>query len=251
MEQENKVVFPSSVKVYEERESGGGGGYSGFRKKREIVVVRKDIMGQVKWFNRRAGYGFLVELSAEGESSKTMTTTEEEAEGAVSVSDFFVHYRGIVNSLPVDREKPQIVKYLNVGEQVVFDLIESQQESSKFAYQAWNVRKADGGPLSFEIEQRQYTPSPSSSHRTYNNVGRSSAPSSSSPNPYRNFSSSSRSSSSSHYHSTPTPSSSSSSTGRWSARESSHSFGGAGGGSWRTKPPSQASAPLPMNTPLR
>lgn len=82
------------------------------------------ITGQVKWFNNKAGYGFITVNS--GEHAK---------------KDIFVHYTAIrvVNSQ---------YKYLVQGEYVEFDLVKST--SDQHEYQAVDISGISGGPLMCE-----------------------------------------------------------------------------------------------------
>lgn len=82
------------------------------------------ITGQVKWFNNKAGYGFITVNS--GEHAK---------------NDIFVHYTAIrvVNSQ---------YKYLVQGEYVEFDLVKST--SDQHEYQAVDISGISGGPLMCE-----------------------------------------------------------------------------------------------------
>lgn len=81
-------------------------------------------VGCVKWFNNKAGYGFIT--LAEGEESK----------------DIFVHHSSIV----VGKNQ---YKYLVQGEYVGFDL-EKVDGNEKYTHQAKSVRGVNGGPLMCE-----------------------------------------------------------------------------------------------------
>ena len=76
--------------------------------------------GRVKWFNTKAGYGFI-------------TTSEQ--------SDVFVHH----SSLSINREQ---YRYLVQGEYVEFTL--STMENSNHKYQATNVTGLNNGKLMCE-----------------------------------------------------------------------------------------------------
>ena len=82
------------------------------------------IVGRVKWFNNRAGFGFVTVLSGEKKNE-----------------DVFVHHTGI----NVDTEQ---YKYLVQGEYVSFVLKSS--DSTDHPYQAGSVRGVLEGPLMCE-----------------------------------------------------------------------------------------------------
>ena len=82
------------------------------------------LLGRVKWFNNKAGYGFV-------------TVTD----GSRSESDVFVHH----NAINVDSQQ---YKYLVQGEYIEFDLIRT--DSDKHEWQASNVSGIKGGKLMCE-----------------------------------------------------------------------------------------------------
>lgn len=82
------------------------------------------LTGRVKWFNNRAGFGFVTVL-----------------EGDKKDEDIFVHHSGIVVS-------SEQYKYLVQGEYVNFSLRES--DSEEHPYQAGNVRGVMEGVLMCE-----------------------------------------------------------------------------------------------------
>lgn len=82
------------------------------------------LTGRVKWFNNKAGYGFI-----------TIT------DGSRSGSDIFVHHSDIGVS-------SQQYKYLVQGEYVDFDL--SSTQGGKYEFQATNVAGIKGGKLMCE-----------------------------------------------------------------------------------------------------
>ena len=88
------------------------------------VGTSDSILGRVKWFNNRAGFGFVTVLSGDKKNE-----------------DVFVHHTGI----NVDTEQ---YKYLVQGEYVSFVLKES--DSSEHPYQAGSVRGVLEGPLMCE-----------------------------------------------------------------------------------------------------
>jgi cold shock CspA family protein len=92
--------------------------------------IRK--MGQVKWFNNKAGYGFI-------------TVTEQDG----LETDIFTHYSTV-------HVKDTQYKFLVQGEYVEFDLVDSPSEHHK--YQATNVTGMNGGKLMCETRQLNRTP---------------------------------------------------------------------------------------------
>lgn len=89
------------------------------------------MLGKVKWFNNKAGYGFITA-----------------AEGDLKDKDIFVHYSTINVSNPQ-------YKYLVQGEYVEFDLVKSQNEKHEF--QATNVSGIKGGSIMCETRQLSRT----------------------------------------------------------------------------------------------
>jgi cold shock CspA family protein len=90
-------------------------------------VQSSRLLGQVKWFNNKAGYGFI-------------TVSDGEQAG----KDIFAHYSSIkvVNSQ---------YKYLILGEYVEFTLIKSTGEQHEF--QASEISGIRGGPLMCETRR--------------------------------------------------------------------------------------------------
>jgi cold shock CspA family protein len=84
-------------------------------------------IGRVKWFNNKAGYGFI-------------TVTD----GPKAGSDVFVHH----STIKVDTEQ---YKYLVQGEYVEFSLIDTT--SDKHEYQAGDVCGVKGGKLMCETRR--------------------------------------------------------------------------------------------------
>ena len=82
---------------------------------KDAVTPSEHLTGRVKWFNNRAGYGFI-------------TVTD----GSRSGSDIFVHHSAI------DVENQQY-KYLVQGEYVEFDLIKTESQTHE-----WQASKVDG-----------------------------------------------------------------------------------------------------------
>ena len=94
----------------------------------ETAVENKRLIGQVKWFNSKAGYGFITMKSESGEDM-----------------DVFTHYSTVK---VVDSQ----YKYLVQGEYVEFELSESANENHK--YQATNVTGIQNGKLMCETRQQ-------------------------------------------------------------------------------------------------
>jgi len=88
------------------------------------VVTQRDLTGRVKWFNNKAGYGFI-------------TVTD----GPRSGSDIFVHH----STINVDNQQ---YKYLVQGEYVDFGI--SNTTSGEHEFQAVDVHGIKGGKLMCE-----------------------------------------------------------------------------------------------------
>ena len=82
------------------------------------------LLGQVKWFNNKAGYGFI-------------TVNDGEHSG----KDIFIHYSTI-------RTTNSQYKYLVQGEYVEFNLVKSTADNHE--YQAIDISGIKGGPLMCE-----------------------------------------------------------------------------------------------------
>lgn len=89
--------------------------------------VSKRFVGQVKWFNNKAGFGF---VTMKDESGKQ--------------SDIFTHYSTV-------QVTDAQYKYLVQGEYVEFDLAEST--NAKHDFQASNITGINGGNLMCETRQ--------------------------------------------------------------------------------------------------
>ena len=87
------------------------------------------VLGQVKWFNNKAGYGFITVM-----------------DGANVGTDVFVHHSGI-------NVENQQYRYLVQGEYVDFVLV--KPESGSHEFQASNVIGVNGGKLMCET-RREY-----------------------------------------------------------------------------------------------
>ena len=88
------------------------------------TISSEHLIGRVKWFNNKSGYGFI-------------TVTD----GSRSGSDIFAHH-SVINV------ENQQYKYLVQGEYVEFDLVKT--ESTKHEWQASNVSGIKGGKLMCE-----------------------------------------------------------------------------------------------------
>lgn len=88
-------------------------------------TILSSITGKVKWFNNKAGYGFI-------------TVSDE---GAYQNNDIFAHYTAI-------RVTTSQYKFLVQGEYVQFDLVKSV--SGPHEYKAMSVTGIKGGELMCE-----------------------------------------------------------------------------------------------------
>jgi cold shock protein len=93
----------------------------------EIATHSEHLIGRVKWFNNKAGYGFI-------------TVTD----GSRSGTDIFVHH----SAVSVENQQ---YKYLVQGEYVEFDLVKT--ESQTHEWQAANVAGIKGGKLMCETRR--------------------------------------------------------------------------------------------------
>jgi len=91
---------------------------------KDVVTPSEHLLGRVKWFNNKAGYGFI-------------TVTD----GPRSGTDIFTHHSAV-------NVENQQYKYLVQGEYVEFDLI--RVESDKHEWQASRVSGIRGGKLMCE-----------------------------------------------------------------------------------------------------
>jgi cold shock CspA family protein len=98
-----------------------------------IATQSARILGQVKWFNNKAGYGFI-------------TVNDGEQSG----KDIFVHY----STIRVSNQ----YKYLVQGEYVEFEMIVSTTDGHEF--QANDVSGIKGGPLMCETRRTARPPLP-------------------------------------------------------------------------------------------
>uniref|UniRef100_A0A6C0JN73 CSD domain-containing protein n=1 Tax=viral metagenome TaxID=1070528 RepID=A0A6C0JN73_9ZZZZ len=92
-----------------------------------IAMDSNRLLGQVKWFNNKAGYGFI-------------TVNDGEYSG----KDIFIHYSAI-------RVTNSQYKYLVQGEYVEFTLIKSNSDTHE--YQATDISGVKGGSLMCETRR--------------------------------------------------------------------------------------------------
>jgi cold shock CspA family protein len=114
----------------------------------ETVSVR--MIGQVKWFNNKAGYGFI-------------TVSDGDNAG----KDIFIHYSTI-------RVTNSQYKYLVQGEYVEFTLV--KPESGPHEFQATDVSGIKGGALMCETRKVNRPAEDSSAPRTRTSFRRPSGP---------------------------------------------------------------------------
>jgi cold shock protein len=113
------------------------------------VVSESRLIGRVKWFNNKSGFGFITLCDGENKDK-----------------DIFVHYTCL-------QAEPSPYKYLVQGEYVEFDLLKSQDE--KHEYHAANVSGIKGGLLMCQTHSlnntvvRSYMPRPP--RRSYDDAG--------------------------------------------------------------------------------
>jgi|UniRef100_A0A6C0H1Y2 cold shock CspA family protein len=92
-----------------------------------VEVQSQKMLGQVKWFNNKAGYGFITV-----------------SDGEFANKDIFIHYTSI-------RVTNSQYKYLVQGEYVEFNLVKSAND--KHEYQATEVSGIKGGSLMCETRR--------------------------------------------------------------------------------------------------
>jgi CspA family cold shock protein len=95
-------------------------------------TIKSKVIGKVKWFNNKAGYGFIT-VSDEGEYHK---------------KDIFTHF----TSVNVTNSQ---YKYLVQGEYVEFDLVKST--SGEHEFKAMSVTGIHGGELMCETRNQPRT----------------------------------------------------------------------------------------------
>jgi len=90
-----------------------------------IETIKNGVIGKVKWFNNKAGYGFI-------------TVSED---GDYNGKDIFTHYTAV-------KVTNSQYKYLVQGEYVEFELV--KPESGSHEYKAMSVTGISGGELMCE-----------------------------------------------------------------------------------------------------
>ena len=119
-------------------------------------IARDTLTGRVKWFNNKAGYGFI-------------TVTD----GSRAGSDIFVHHSGI-------NVENQQYKYLVQGEYV--DFVLDKAESGSHEYHASGVHGVNGGKLmcetrrEFKLARSAYKTTKTGSSASDSNVEESNPP---------------------------------------------------------------------------
>jgi len=98
---------------------------------KDVETPSERLTGRVKWFNNKAGYGFI-----------TIT------DGSRSGSDIFVHHSAI-------EVENQQYKYLVQGEYIEFNLVKTS--SGDHEWQAYNVNGIKGGKLMCETRHELKT----------------------------------------------------------------------------------------------
>lgn len=106
-----------------------------------VDIISERLVGQVKWFNNKAGYGFITASSGEN-----------------SGKDVFIHYSTI-------RVTNSQYKYLVQGEYVEFSLVKSTKGDHEF--QALDVSGINGGALMCETRRNNRPPLEEGERRSY------------------------------------------------------------------------------------
>jgi cold shock CspA family protein len=103
----------------------------------------KSLLGCVKWFNNKVGYGFIT--LSDGSSEQ----------------DIFVHHTALNTT-------DEQYKYLVQGEYVCFELVKSTDPDSKHDFFAGNVSGVNGGKLMCETRnQIKVNPAPTTPRKRY------------------------------------------------------------------------------------
>jgi cold shock CspA family protein len=106
------------------------------------MTEKKSLLGCVKWFNNKVGYGFIT-LS-----------------DGISEQDIFVHHSALNTT-------DEQYKYLVQGEYVCFDLVKATDPDSKHDFFAGNVSGVNGGKLMCETRNVVKVNTPSQQKRRY------------------------------------------------------------------------------------
>lgn len=106
-----------------------------------VETTTERLVGQVKWFNNKAGYGFITASSGENTGK-----------------DVFIHYSTI-------RVTNSQYKYLVQGEYVEFSLVDSTKTDHEF--QATDVSGINGGALMCETRRNNRPPLEDMERRSY------------------------------------------------------------------------------------
>lgn len=93
----------------------------------EVTVLEQCVLGQVKWFNNKTGYGFVTVVSDSPNKNK----------------DIFAHY----SNLKIEKSQ---YKYLIQGEYIQFDLVKPNKGNHEF--HAVNMTGVCGGSLLCEVK---------------------------------------------------------------------------------------------------
>ena len=92
----------------------------------DVTVLEGGLLGQVKWFNNKTGYGFVTVVSESAHKGK----------------DIFAHY----SNLKIEKSQ---YKYLVQGEYIQFDIVKPNKGDHEF--HAVNMSGVCGGSLMCEV----------------------------------------------------------------------------------------------------
>tara|TARA_B110000285_G_C14956316_1_gene529379 strand:+ start:139 stop:510 length:372 start_codon:yes stop_codon:yes gene_type:complete len=94
----------------------------------DITYIEKNVLGNVKWFNNKTGYGFVTIVSESLHKGK----------------DIFAHY----SNLKIEKSQ---YRYLVQGEYIQFDLVKPEKGTHEF--HAVNITGVCNGPIMCEVKQ--------------------------------------------------------------------------------------------------
>jgi cold shock CspA family protein len=94
------------------------------------TYIEQNVLGNVKWFNNKTGYGFVTVVSESSHKGK----------------DIFAHYSNL------KLEKSQY-RYLVQGEYIQFDLVKPEKGTHEF--HAVNITGVCNGPIMCQVKQLQ------------------------------------------------------------------------------------------------